>query len=56
MVNGPDQAIYGTSANGWMDGVNFTNWFKKIFVPHCEKLGNDPKLLLLDGHKSHITV
>jgi len=39
--------------NGWMDKDKFKDWFKDVFLVHAKKL-TGPKLLYLDGHKSHI--
>lgn len=53
--NGPENALYGTSPNGYMDIELSYLWVEKLFIPktaHLEK----PILLILDGHKSHIDI
>ena len=36
---------------------NFETWFCKSFVPETEAIAgpNEPRLLIFDGHNSHIT-
>ena len=54
----PDLAIgelpgteYGLSEKGWMNGVLFHSWFRKVFLRYAH--ASRPLLLLLDGHSSH---
>ena len=54
----PDLAIgelpgteYGLSEKGWMNGVLFHSWFRKVFLRYAP--ASRPLLLLLDGHSSH---
>jgi len=56
-ANGPYNAVYNTSDSGWMEKKQFTHWFSQVFIPNANKV--DPigrKLLLLDGHASHISI
>lgn len=50
---GPDNCYYNCSTSGWMERPHFFEWFQKVFVTHCESI-EGPKLLILDGHASHI--
>ena len=54
-MNGPKGASFDTSPSGWMETVNFTNWFKKIFRLFADKL-EGPKIVFFDGHGSHISI
>ena len=54
----PDMAIgelpgteYGLSEKGWMNGVLFKAWFRKVFLRYAP--ASRPILLLLDGLSSH---
>ena len=38
-----------------METANFVDWIKNVFIPHCSKISG-PKLLTMDGHKSHISL
>jgi hypothetical protein len=53
--NGPTGCVYNSNETGWMDKPFFTEWFIKVFVKFASKL-NGPKLLLFDGHSSHINL
>ena len=53
---GPEQALYGKSKSGFMDGELFVKWFELLFVPKARPSPQNPVLLLLDGHASHCTV
>lgn len=48
---GPDDTVYAKSDSGWIDSELFYQWFKKVF-PVPER----PLLLLVDRHKSHLTL
>lgn len=53
--NGPRDAIYCCSKNGWINEALFFEWlqhFKKDVKPSLE----DPVLLILDNHASHISL
>lgn len=49
---GPINAIYAKSESGFVDGELFLEWFRHIFLVHTPS--NKPRLLLLDGHASHL--
>lgn len=51
---GPDDSIYARSESGWVDSDLFLQWFKKIFLKYT--VCGQPVLLLVDGHKSHMTL
>ena len=51
---GPDDAVYAKSESGWVDSELFLSWMKKIFLVHA--VPQRPVLLLIDGHKSHLTL
>jgi hypothetical protein len=53
-IDGPDNANYDTSDSGWMEALQFLNWFKNIFLKQTEKL-EGWKILFLDGHASHMS-
>lgn len=46
--------MYTKSESGWVDSELFLQWFKKIFLKYA--VPERPLLLLVDGHKSHITL
>ncbi len=52
--DGPDDALYAKSDSGWINSELFLTWLKKIFLKYV--VSQRPVLLLIDGHKSHITL
>ena len=52
-IGGPQGAVYGCSAFGWMEDKLFEAWMK-YFVKYVKNL-EKPILLLFDGHGSHLT-
>ena len=50
---GPLASRYAVSHNGWMTEESFVDWLKALFIPSLPP--TRPVLLILDGHKSHIT-
>ena len=52
---GPDGCFYNVSSNGWMQQDTFKDWFTSVFIAKTAQLIG-PKLLVLDGHVSHITL
>ena len=52
-VGGPLGARYSCTPNGWMQGETFLDWFQSTFIPALPD--ERPVLLILDGHKSHLT-
>jgi len=54
---GPPGTRYSMSDSGWMEGANFIEWFRKIFLPAVEDMRHTgPVVLFLDGHQSHTTL
>ena len=53
---GPDGACYTTSAKGWMEAPQFLDWFVTIFLPHTADVSNKPRILVFDGHASHLSL
>ena len=51
---GPDDSVYAKSESGWIDSELFYQWMKKIFLKFA--VPERPLLLIVDGHKSHITL
>ena len=50
-------AIFGHSANGWMDADLFEKWLEESFIPEVEKAWIlKPVLLMIDGTKCHISL
>ena len=49
---GPLGTRYGVSQRGWMNEVNFVDWFKNLFIPSLPE--ERPVILILDGHESHV--
>lgn len=52
---GPKDCCYNVSENGWMDSNLFRDWLENLFIKHTKHI-SEPKVLFLDGHKSHITI
>ena len=48
---GSDDALYGKSDFGWVEGELFFQWVKKIFLKFA--VPQWPVILFIDGHKSH---
>jgi len=56
-LEGFEDAAFGRSENGWIDSEVFATWLKDVFVPSINKRQvKKPVLLLLDGHKTHVTM
>ncbi|KAJ8943848.1 hypothetical protein NQ314_009617 [Rhamnusium bicolor] len=49
------KARYNCSLSGWMEAPQFLDWFINCFIPETLKL-DGTKLLILDGHKSHVSL
>ena len=47
--------IYTTSDRGWTANHVAINWLNELFLPETRR-GEQPRMLLLDGHGSHTTV
>ena len=50
---GPLGTRYGVSPSGWMTNKTFLDWFSSQFIPSLPR--ERPVLLILDGHKSHVS-
>ena len=53
--DGPDGALYYKSDNGYMDTELFYGFIYKLFIPHTIHIPG-PKLLILNGHGSHLNI
>ena len=47
--------IYTTSKNGWIANHITLNWLTKVFLPETKPPGNEARLLILNGYRSHHT-
>ena len=47
---------FATSENGWTSNNIAIDWLKTIFHPRTKPIGNQVRLLLVDGHGSHENV
>ena len=54
VAEGPINALYAKSPNGYMDEELFYSWFTKLFIPHTQHLGK--QILIIDGHGSHLSL
>jgi hypothetical protein len=54
-IGGPKSIVYNSSPSGWFDGCSYTDWFKKVFLPHARRKPGK-KLLVVDNLASHISV
>lgn len=47
---------FSTSNSGWTSNSHRFEWLHKVFEPELrKKSGNRPRMLIMDGHSSHIT-
>ena len=54
---GEDIAYFAASANGWSCDSLGLQWLQKIFDRHTkEKTGRSKRLLIVDGHSSHVNM
>ena len=52
-----DQAYFASTKNGWSCDQLGLQWLQKVFEPHTqEKAGNRRRLLIVDGHSSHVNL
>jgi hypothetical protein len=52
-----EQAYFSASPNGWTCDMLGANWVKAVFHRHTkDKAGNRRRLLLVDGHSSHVNL
>jgi hypothetical protein len=52
---GPPGAVYSATPSGWFDLFTYTDWFKKVFLPHARRLPGK-KLLICDNLSSHVSL
>ena len=56
-LEGFEEAALGRSENGWMDSEVFIGWLVNVFIPGIEERNvKKPVLLLIDGHKTHVSM
>ncbi|RYN90015.1 hypothetical protein AA0119_g11278, partial [Alternaria tenuissima] len=48
--------LYTTSENGWTSNLIGYEWLRRIFIPNTSPSSSGYRLLLLDGHGSHIPI
>jgi DDE superfamily endonuclease/Tc5 transposase DNA-binding domain/helix-turn-helix, Psq domain len=47
---------FSTSTSGWTSNSHGFEWLRTVFEPESKKVSGDrPRLLIMDGHSSHIT-
>ena len=51
----PEGALYSVSPNGYMDSELFYGFLDKLFIPQTQNI-QGPKLLILHGHGSHLSI
>lgn len=54
-TGGPQNCRYNCSQSGWMEAPTFIEWFRNVFIESTKHLEGD-KLLIIDGHSSHVTL
>ena len=55
--NEGDQAYFASTKNGWSCDELRLQWLQKVFHPHTkDKAGNRRRLLIVDGHSSHVNM
>lgn len=53
--HGPPGAVYECTKNGWTTEDIFMKWLK-YFIHHSNPTKENPVLLILDNHGSHISL
>ena len=48
--------FYTTSENGWTSNVIGGEWLRRIFLPETASTPQRPRLLIMDGHGSHVSL
>lgn len=48
--------LYTTSQNGWTSNEIGSEWLRRIFIPETQPEGNRWRLLIVDGHGSHVDI
>jgi hypothetical protein len=55
--NEGDEAYFAATSNGWSCDSLGLQWLQKVFHPHTkDKAGNRRRLLIVDGHSSHVNL
>lgn len=54
-ANGIPGGCYSSNKSGWFDHFTFTDWFKRVLLPHIRRQPGK-KVLLGDNLSSHISV
>jgi hypothetical protein len=56
-VTAQDKAYFAASSNRWSSNSLGLQWLEKVFIRHTKaKAGNRRRLLLVDGHSSHVNM
>ena len=56
LTNTPLDQHFSTSTSSWTSNSHGFKQLQKVFEPESQKkAGNQPRLLIIDGHSSHIT-
>src|SRR5437763_14068975 len=56
-LNENDEAYFAASKNGWSCDSLGLQWLDRVFERHTKgKAGNRRRLLLVDGHSSHVNM
>ena len=53
--NTPD-GTFTTSENGWTSKLIALGWLTDVFLPQTKPDGGRPRMLVMDGHGSHVDV
>jgi hypothetical protein len=48
--------LYTTSENGWTSNAIGSEWLQRVFLPETATALNRPRMLIMDGHGSHVSV
>lgn len=51
-----DKAMFGISDNGWSNSEHGFQWLSTCFEPSTRPNSNQHRLLIVDGHSSHLSV
>ena len=57
MIGGPAGAMFSVSDSEWMEGANFIQWFKQMFLLAVRGATVEkPVILFFNGHHLHLTI
>jgi hypothetical protein len=48
--------LFATSENGWTSNAIGAEWLERVFLPGTKPVGDRWRMLILDGHGSHINL